>query len=117
MERVVRLQLAYDGTGFHGWAGQADRDIRTVEGVVCAELTRVLREEPRLSVAGRTDAGVHARGQVASFSTRSSIEPVRIRAAINRRLAPEIVVGSARYAPDGFDAVLERSPPLRAGLV
>jgi tRNA pseudouridine38-40 synthase len=104
MERVLRLDLAYDGTGFHGWASQADRDIRTVEGVVRAELTRVLLEEPRLSVAGRTDAGVHARGQVASFSMGSSIEPARIRAAINRRLVPEVVVRSARYAPDGFDA-------------
>jgi tRNA pseudouridine38-40 synthase len=104
MERVVRLDLAYDGTGFHGWASQPDPGIRTIEDVVRAELSRVLQEEPRLSVAGRTDAGVHARGQVASFSTRSAIHPARIRAVINRRLAPEVVVRTARYAPQGFDA-------------
>jgi tRNA pseudouridine38-40 synthase len=104
MDRVVRLDLAYDGTGFHGWASQPDPNIRTVEGVVRAELTRMLQEEPRLSVAGRTDAGVHARGQVASFPTRSRIEPSRIRGAINRRLAPEVVVRTAGYAREGFDA-------------
>jgi tRNA pseudouridine38-40 synthase len=104
MVHTVRLDLAYDGTAFHGWARQADPGIRTVEGVVRAELTRVLREDPRISVAGRTDAGVHARGQVMSFPTRSRIEPTRIQAAINRRLAPEVVVHAARYVPDSFDA-------------
>lgn len=104
MERVVRLDLAYDGTGFRGWASQPGPHIRTVEGVVGAELARILLQEPRLSVAGRTDAGVHARGQVASFSTGSGIAPTRIQAAINRRLAPEVVVRAAGYARAGFDA-------------
>ena len=58
----------------------------------------------RLSVAGRTDAGVHARGQVASFATSSRLAPERIQRAVNGVLAPEIVVVDAREAPEGFDA-------------
>jgi tRNA pseudouridine38-40 synthase len=101
---VVRLLVAYDGTGFHGWARQRDPSVRTIEGALGAALAWVLREDVRLSVAGRTDAGVHARGQVVSFVTASSIEPQRLRAAANGRLAPEVVVRDAAYAPDGFDA-------------
>lgn len=101
---TVRLTLAYDGTEFRGWAVQRDRHIRTIEGVLTEAMSDVLREEVRLSVAGRTDAGVHARGQVASFVTSSSLAPERIQAALNRYLAPEIVVTNAARAPDGFDA-------------
>jgi tRNA pseudouridine38-40 synthase len=103
-ERVIRLTLAYDGTAFRGWARQRDPTLRTIEGVLTDRLETVLREPVRLSVAGRTDAGVHARGQVASFRTTSAIEPDRLRAAVNGALAPEIVVVSAGEAPAGFDA-------------
>jgi tRNA pseudouridine38-40 synthase len=102
--RVVRLTLAYDGTDFRGWARQRDRSIRTVEGVVTDLLSRVVDEPIRLSVAGRTDAGVHARGQVASFRTRSSTAPARIREALNAVLGPEVVALDVRDAPTGFDA-------------
>ena len=61
---VIRLDLAYDGTDFHGWAKQPG--VRTVEGELQDALERVLGQPPKLSVAGRTDAGVHAWGQVAS---------------------------------------------------
>jgi tRNA pseudouridine38-40 synthase len=101
---VVRLVLAYDGTGFRGWARQPDPSIRTVEGVIAAQLERVLREAVKLSVAGRTDAGVHARGQVASFTTASSVPPERLQKALNGALAPEVVVLGARDAPEDFDA-------------
>jgi tRNA pseudouridine38-40 synthase len=103
-ERVVRLTLAYDGTGFHGWARQRDPTIRTIEDEVGSQLERVVRHPVKLSVAGRTDAGVHARGQVASFRSGSSISPERLQEALNTALAPEVVVVGAGYAPDGFDA-------------
>jgi tRNA pseudouridine38-40 synthase len=104
MARTIRLTLAYDGTGFRGWARQRDPSIRTIEGLVAAHLERVLREPVKLSAAGRTDAGVHARGQVASFITASSVEPERLQKALNGALAPEVVVVVASYAPEGFDA-------------
>ena len=103
-ERVVKLTLAYDGTGFRGWAKQRGPSIRTVEGELLGHLERVLQEPVKLSVAGRTDAGVHARGQVASFRTGSSVSPGRLQKALNTVLAPEVVVVRARLAPEGFDA-------------
>jgi len=101
---IVRLDLAYDGTDFRGWATQRNPAIRTVEGEILRHLERVLRETPRLSVAGRTDAGVHARGQVMSFATTSGLAPSTIQSALNGALAPEVVVTGASFAPDGFDA-------------
>jgi tRNA pseudouridine38-40 synthase len=103
-ERVLRLTIAYDGTGFRGWARQRDPRIRTVEAVLTERLEAVTRDPVRLSVAGRTDAGVHARGQVASFRTPSTVPPDRLRRALNGALAPEIAVLDAREAPEGFDA-------------
>jgi tRNA pseudouridine38-40 synthase len=111
----VRVDLAYDGTAFSGWAAQPS--LRTVQGELAAALTTVLRspEPVRVTVAGRTDAGVHARGQVAhvdldpqawaALPGRSDREP---GAALVRRLggilAHDVVVRSAVVAPDGFDA-------------
>jgi tRNA pseudouridine38-40 synthase len=102
--RTIRLDIAYDGTDFRGWARQRDPLIRTVEGALSEVLEYVMREDVRLSVAGRTDAGVHARGQVASFVTESDLATERIRDAVNGALAPEVVVIDARVAPEGFDA-------------
>jgi tRNA pseudouridine38-40 synthase len=104
MTRVVRLLLAYDGTGFRGWAAQRDPSIRTVEGDLSAALERIGNERIKLSVAGRTDAGVHARGQVTSFATTTDLAPDRIRDAVNALLGPELVVRRASDAPEGFDA-------------
>jgi tRNA pseudouridine38-40 synthase len=97
---VIRLDLAYDGSGFRGFARQPR--IRTVEGVLLEALERVVGRPPRLSVAGRTDAGVHAEGQVVSFP--ADADPDRLQRALNGMLAPEVVVLRARRAPDGFDA-------------
>lgn len=102
--RTIRLDLAYDGTDFRGWAAQRDPVVRTVQGVLLEQLERVLRERPRLVVAGRTDAGVHARGQVASFVTASAVTSDRLRSALNGALSPEIVVHGCRDVPAGFDA-------------
>jgi tRNA pseudouridine38-40 synthase len=102
MTRVVRLTLAYDGTAFHGWAKQ--REQRTVEGVLQTALERFLRDRPKISVAGRTDAGVHARGQVVSFRAADVVDVGRLQPGLNALLAPEVVVTEARVVPDGFHA-------------
>ncbi len=96
-----RLDLAYDGTHFHGYARQPD--VRTVQG----ELEEALSKHTgpvETSVAGRTDAGVHARHQVVSFSTPARLDLARLHKSLNSQLAPEIAVRSVAVAPDGFDA-------------
>jgi tRNA pseudouridine38-40 synthase len=78
--------------------------MRTVEGVLESAFGRFLGTAPKLSVAGRTDAGVHASGQVASFVGAPGIDPGRIQRALNGMLAPEVVIRSVRLVPPGFDA-------------
>lgn len=98
-----RLDLAYDGTPFCGWAKQPGR--RSVEGELERALEVVVRERVRLSVAGRTDAGVHALAQVASFVTsRTGFVPERLRHSLNALLPPEVAVLAAAPAADDFDA-------------
>jgi tRNA pseudouridine38-40 synthase len=97
---VLKLVLAYDGGGFRGFARQPRQ--RTIQGVLERALEPVLGATPRLSVAGRTDAGVHAEGQVISFE--ADHDPLRVQRAVNAMLAPEVVVRSARRMPPGFDA-------------
>ena len=109
----MRFLLAYDGTSFRGWAAQRDHALRTVEGELVGILSLVTGEEPSLSVAGRTDAGVHARGQVVSFPTSSSVEPERLLAAVNAELGPEVVVREAKPAP--FRSRAGAAPHARAG--
>jgi tRNA pseudouridine38-40 synthase len=99
---VIRLVLAYDGTDFHGWARQPG--LRTVESVLEEALGRMLQGPPRLSVAGRTDAGVHAEGQVASFVAATRTDPARILKGLNAMLGPEVVVLRAEVASREFDA-------------
>ena len=104
MTRTIRLDVAYDGTGFRGWAAQRDPAVRTVERTLGDHLERILLERPKLSVAGRTDAGVHARGQVASFVTEKGVTPQRLQQALNSVLSPEVVITRALEAPATFDA-------------
>jgi tRNA pseudouridine38-40 synthase len=96
----VRFDLAYEGTDFAGWARQPDQ--RTVQGVLEDALRQVLRasEAPTLTVAGRTDAGVHARGQVA-HGDLDSVPPIRW---LNALLPDDVRVHAAAAAPAGFDA-------------
>ena len=75
-----------------------------MEGVLSEALGRALGDEPKLSVAGRTDAGVHARGQVASFVADDDVDLERLRRSINGMCAPEIVAWEVRPAQDGFNA-------------
>ena len=98
---VVRLELAYDGGPFRGWAAQPGQ--RTVQGEVEAALARILGDRVALTVAGRTDTGVHAWGQVASFELATAPPPTLTR-SLNAVLPPEIAVLAAEPAADGFDA-------------
>lgn len=75
-----------------------------MEAVLSESLGRVLGDPPKLSVAGRTDAGVHARGQVASFEVAEDVDLERLQRSINGMLAPEVVAEDVRRAPEGFDA-------------
>ena len=100
--RVCWLLVAYDGTDFHGFAKQIDQ--RTVAGVLKDALTKVLRDDVELACAGRTDAGVHAWGQVVSFTARPDTDLDRLRSSLNGMLGPEVVVRRAEFAAPGFDA-------------
>lgn len=105
----IRLDIAYDGTHFRGWAKQPS--LRTVQGVLEAAAVRVLGGEIALTVAGRTDAGVHARGQVAHVDLDpAQAERLRDVAGLARRMqgvlgaASDVAVLRSSIAPEGFDA-------------
>jgi tRNA pseudouridine38-40 synthase len=99
---TFRLTIAYDGTRFAGWAVQPE--LRTVQGELEAALERILGgERVELTVAGRTDAGVHALGQVASFEHNGEL-PDRFAERLNAVLSRDVTVRAAEPAPDGFDA-------------
>lgn len=108
--RRIRLDVAYDGTDFSGWARQPG--LRTVCGTIETELGKILREPVTLTVAGRTDAGVHARAQVChvdvdpAWLDQRSIEgrPEALVRRLARLLPSDIAVMDARWAPDEFDA-------------
>ncbi len=98
---TYRLDVAYDGSGFHGYARQAD--VRTVQG----DLEEALFKHTgavETRVAGRTDAGVHARGQVVSLRIEAPLDVDALQRSLNSQLAPEIVVTSVREVGNGFDA-------------
>ncbi len=98
---TVRLELEYDGSGFRGWAAQPG--LRTVQGELEAALATVLREPVQLTVAGRTDTGVHALGQVASFVTEAEVKEDLAR-RLNGVGPDDIAVTAADAVEDGFDA-------------
>jgi tRNA pseudouridine38-40 synthase len=98
---TVRLDIEYDGTGFRGWAKQPGQ--RTVQGELEAALATVLREPVELTVAGRTDTGVHAEGQVASCATDAEV-PANLAQRLNGLGPRDIAVTSAAPTANGFDA-------------
>lgn len=98
---TVRLDIEYDGSGFSGWATQPGR--RTVQAELEAALATVLREEVKLTVAGRTDAGVHALGQVASFQMEAEM-PKDLARSLNGVGPDDVTVTAATQAEDSFDA-------------
>jgi tRNA pseudouridine38-40 synthase len=97
---TFRLDLAYDGARFRGWARQPG--LRTVQGELEDALTRVIGEPVALTVAGRTDAGVHALAKVASFTTGREV-PESLPAALNALTGPDLAISAVTAAP-GFDA-------------
>jgi len=98
--RNIRLVMAYDGTDFAGWQIQAND--RTVQGVVEAGLERLLGEPVRVRVAGRTDSGVHARGQVANFTCDTRINTEAFRKGLNSMLGGAIVIRSCETVSESF---------------
>lgn len=99
---VYRLDIAYDGSGFHGYARQVG--LRTVQGDLEAALETLLKEEVKTSVAGRTDAGVHARHQVVSFAHDGAIDTTSFAKSLRALVAPEIAVQEMSVASDDFSA-------------
>jgi tRNA pseudouridine38-40 synthase len=103
--RTLKLTIAYDGTAFAGWQMQANQ--RTVQGVLEEALLPIEGARVVVHAAGRTDAGVHAAGQVISFSLTSRIACDALVRALNVRLNQDVRVMSAEEAPDGFNARFE----------
>lgn len=99
---VYRLDLAYDGSGFRGYARQ--NGLRTVQGVLELGLAKYLGAVVETSVAGRTDAGVHARGQVVSFAFEGEVDLERLRRGLTGIVGPEISIRAVSVAADGFNA-------------
>ena len=100
--RNLRLTIAYDGTEYHGW--QRQPGLRTVEGQLAAVLSPITQTRVVFAAAGRTDAGVHARGQVANFHTDSTVDVDRLRRAANSRLESDIVVRRIDQVNECFNA-------------
>jgi tRNA pseudouridine38-40 synthase len=98
-----RLTLEYDGHSFAGWQVQAG-GVRTLQGTLEAAVARVTHERVRVHGASRTDAGVHAEGQVANLKLETSLEPRALARALNAVLPPDLAVVAAAVVPDAFHA-------------
>ncbi len=105
--RVWKLVLAYDGTEFHGWQVQPDRV--TVQGELRDALARITGEDVLPQGSGRTDAGVHALGQVASFALAAPIPEANLARALNRTLPASIRVLSAARVDKRFSCTAQRA--------
>lgn len=102
MSLPVRMLVAYDGTGFSGF--QVQPAAPTVQGEIEAALERVYGQAVRIYGAGRTDAGVHATGQVVSFDAPSDLDLERVQRSVNGQLAPSVSVLDIASGPEGFHA-------------
>ncbi len=99
---TFRLAIEYDGTGFHGWQRQSRA--RSVQGDIEAALARITGSPARVTGAGRTDAGCHAVGQVASVTVATRLAPLRLKAALNAHLGRDVRVVALEEAPPSFHA-------------
>jgi tRNA pseudouridine38-40 synthase len=100
--QMWKLILAYDGSDFHGW--QVQPGLRTIQSELASAIEHVTGEQVLPQGSGRTDTGVHALAQVASFALASPIPPPNLRRALNRALPPSIRITEATHAPSGFHA-------------
>jgi tRNA pseudouridine38-40 synthase len=100
--RYFKLTIAYDGTDFHGWQMQANKP--TIQGEIVGVLQRLTQERIQLHGSGRTDAGVHALGQVASFRTQSALGVTEFQRALNALLPPAIRIVAAEEVGPDFNA-------------
>ncbi len=98
--RNIKLTIAYDGTDFHGF--QVQPNLRTVQGMLQETLEAVVKHPVSIIGSGRTDAGVHARGQVVNFHTSARIPLEKWPIVFNTRLPDDLVVLSAEEMPEGF---------------
>ena len=98
----IKLTLAYDGSEFHGWQNQPGQ--QTIQGALGDVARKITQEKIQVHGAGRTDAGVHARGQVAHFKTQSEMTPQEFQRAFNALLPPEIRVAAAEEVGPDFHA-------------
>jgi tRNA pseudouridine38-40 synthase len=101
-ERNIRLILQYDGTDFHGWQRQSE--VRTVQGELNRAIERILQETVTTEGASRTDAGVHAAGQVANFHTKNDIDTAKLMSALNSVLPDDLSVTDACQVPPEFSS-------------
>jgi tRNA pseudouridine38-40 synthase len=101
----VKLVVAYDGTDFSGFAAQRGQPgVRTVGGLLEDAIGKILRHPVELACAGRTDAGVHAWGQVVSFPSEPGLDAGRLQSAVSSMLGPEVVIRDAELVASSFDA-------------
>src|SRR4030095_868934 len=97
-----KLTIQYDGTDFHGW--QMQGELRTVQGEITKAVSLIEGRDVVVHGSGRTDAGVHAEGQVASLSLQKEISPEKLRAAINGNVGKDVRVMEAQIVTDEFHA-------------
>ena len=102
---VYKTLIQYDGTRYRGWQSQKNTE-NTIQGKLAATLSRLAEKPVEVQGSGRTDAGVHARGQVISFALEDFWDPGELLAAMNRYLPEDIGVLSIEEAPDRFHARL-----------
>ena len=103
--RNIRLDICYDGTRYNGWQRQTSHD-NTIQGKIEAALSRILGEPIEISASGRTDTGVHARGQVANFHTQSGMDCAALLAELRKYLPEDIGIYSCREVSPRFHARL-----------
>ena len=100
--RTLKLTIEYDGTLYHGW--QVQPGFKTIQGILQNRLSRILGHSVNVYGSGRTDAGVHAKGQVAHFHTPKTMPPQVFRRALNGTLPDDIAIRQVEEAPSSFHA-------------